>query len=271
MRAPRMLSLAALLLFASIDAPPAPEFNPGCIFPPGLTEERPIDRTCGLEGQTASAAHRAQNRAKNNFCAPEPVLPVVFADFANLQDAVRERGIPFGGGGLPADRRDLHHLIESDNGELIGEGMRVRFTGYILHARYSNTGKGETVNCKKRGAENNDIHLDLARKATAEPCDTITAEISPHRRPDAWTPANLRDIGRRPVRVTGNLFFDASHVPCTEERVSSPARASSWEIHPVYALDVCWHTTTGRCPADDDSVWTPLDEWLNLEEDLDEP
>ena len=252
MRAPRMLCLGVLIVVASLTTLPAPEFNPGCIFPPRLTEERPIDRTCGIEGQTASAAHRAQNRAKNNFCAPEPVLPVVFADFTNLQDAVVDRGIPFGSSGrMPADRRDLRHLLESDSGDLIGEGARVRFTGYILHARYANTSKGETVNCKKRGQENNDIHLDLARKATAEPCDTITAEISPH---------------RRPVRVTGHLFFDASHAPCTEDRVSSPARASSWEIHPVYALDVCWHTTMGRCPAGDDAVWTPLDEWLNLEE-----
>jgi hypothetical protein len=266
-----MSCLAVLLLIASTVPLPAPVFDPGCPLPLRVTQEHPISRTCGVEGQTTSAPHRAQNRAKNNFCAPGPALPVVFADFTNLQDAVENRGIPFGGGQRPpADRRVLQHLIESDNGDLIGEGVRVAFAGYVLHARYSNLSKGETVNCKRGGRENNDIHVDLARKANAAPCDTITAEISPHGRPDLWSPANLRDIGRRPVRVTGHLFFDASHAPCADGRESRPARASSWEIHPVYALDVCRYTAMGRCRVSDDSVWTPLDEWLNLEEDEEE-
>ena len=33
---------------------------------------------------------------------------------------------------------------------------------------------------------------------------------------------------------------------------------SNWEIHPVYAIDVCKFTTFTACKPDDDSLWKPL-------------
>lgn len=55
-----------------------------------------------------------------------------------------------------------------------------------------------------------------------------------------------------PVRVTGQLFFDASHGPCVGGRGSAPRPRSIWEIHPVYAIDV-FDTTKNK--------FVPLGEW----------
>src|SRR6266850_5768374 len=78
------------------------------------------------------------------------------------------------------------------------------------------------------------------------------AEIIPHFRPHAWTMlatlngpnvVTLRQNARldRPLRFTGQLMFDASHLPCSNGQPASeaPARTSSWEVHPVYRIDVC--------------------------------
>jgi hypothetical protein len=33
------------------------------------------------------------------------------------------------------------------------------------------------------------------------------------------------------------------------------------EIHPVYAIDVCKFASKTKCDVNDESVWTPLDQW----------
>jgi hypothetical protein len=71
--------------------------------------------------------------------------------------------------------------------------------------------------------------------------------------------------------VTGQLFFDASHKPCESDTDTvSPKRISGWEIHPVYAIDVCINTTLASCPAGNESKWIALHQWVNTEEDDDE-
>ena len=41
---------------------------------------------------------------------------------------------------------------------------------------------------------------------------------------------------------------------------ADPVPVSSWEIQPVYAIDVCKNDTLSSCKADNDSVWEPLDQ-----------
>ena len=73
---------------------------------------------------------------------------------------------------------------------------------------------------------------------------------------------------RRPMRFTGQVFFDASHRPCVNGKpVESSRRVSAWEIHPVYAIDVCINTSLSGCPRTDASKWMPLHEWLAEEDD----
>jgi hypothetical protein len=59
------------------------------------------------------------------------------------------------------------------------------------------------------------------------------------------------------VRLTGPLFYDASHKPCVfsggkvVER-HTPERRSIWEIHPIYRIQVQEPHTRG---------WMDLDRW----------
>jgi hypothetical protein len=173
--------------------------------------------------------------------------------------------IPFGRPNrLPPDRSRLEGLIQTTAGQTIGEGSLVRFTGFVLEAHVSDRTMGESVNCYLPGDESNDIHFTLAEAPGAGLCDGFVAEMIPHFRPSAWTAGNLNQLRRRPVRVTGQLLFDASHLPCRgEARVAPhPARASLWEIHPVYSLDVCSAADLGRCRASDGPLWKPLQAWV---------
>ena len=106
----------------------------------------------------------------------------------------------------------------------------------------------------------------------------MTAEIISHRRPIDWdilgrmtgTPAakkltiaqgKLADENlTRPIRVRGQLMFDASQPLCTangQRSGNEPARRSGWEIHLVYAIDVCKATSMATCAMDDASRWKP--------------
>jgi hypothetical protein len=45
-------------------------------------------------------------------------------------------------------------------------------------------------------------------------CESLNAEISPHFRPETWLDiVGLNIAPKRPLRITGQLFFDASHQP----------------------------------------------------------
>jgi hypothetical protein len=243
-------------------------FLPGCELPFGdiAGSELAIDATCPIEGVGSSEAHLAQNRSKNNFCAPGPVVSLKLGDFERLQDFADQSGIPHGSSNaLPANRGVLQNVVMV-NGRAVGEGSLVRFVGFIQDAHYSNLSKGESVNCKVKGKAHNDIHVSLVENsAETEECASVTAEISPHFRPSAWEPENLTDLGR-PVRLSGHLFFDGSHVPCRGSKRASPPRISVWEIHPVYAIDVCAKGSLGACKVTDESLWTPLHVWAGLEE-----
>jgi hypothetical protein len=86
--------------------------------------------------------------------------------------------------------------------------------------------------------------------------------MSPHFRPEAWT--DLADMTlKRPIRVTGPLFFDGSHKPCHDDKRPSPQRTSVWEIHPVYQFEVCTSKTPNltTCKITDNKVWMPLNDW----------
>jgi len=181
-----------------------------------------------------------------------------------LQKAADDAGVD--SGSPPADRSVLQDLHTTSSGETIGEGSLVQFVGFILDAHHSNVSKGEGVNCKRKGRENNDIHIVLDEtKSVSDFCHTVTAEISPHFRPEDWDSGVLEELGR-PVRLTGQLFFDGSHSPCRPGHPTSPKRASVWEIHPIYQIDVCRNTSLSGCRADDDSKWIPLDQFETADE-----
>jgi hypothetical protein len=260
---PSVLLLHLLALPAALAAQEGEDFVPGCNLPfAAIAVQHPIDSGdagCGIAGKAAADdANHAQNRAKNNFCAAGDPVTLTRDDFVKLQAAVDGAGIPYGSPKrLPPDRKVLHDLVTTAGGATVGEGSKVRFVTLILGAHYSDTKSGESVNCGEPGNEPNDIHVPTVQAAGAEECESITVEMSPHGRPAGWTPKALQKAGA-PVRITGQLFFDASHKPCIPGKQRNPKRIASWEIHPVYAVDVCTATTLAECPVDDESKWRPL-------------
>jgi hypothetical protein len=274
-----MAKLSALILsvgltaFLSMICTPsisnADTFVPGCAVPFGaISVNHPIDTQCGNEGAFGptdldTPQHRAQNSAKNNLCATGTPSRVTIFTMKKLQQITNQmkaaHHLKFGGRNiLPDDRSVLQTLWTTSDGNSVGEGSLVQYVGFIEKTK---PGGSETVNCGLSGAENNDIHIVLAGTKQAAECSSITAEMIPHLRPTSWNRTVLNTI-QRPVRVRGQLFFDASHVPCSGGAPvgTNPARVSNWEIHPVYGIDVCTHASIGGCKFDDDSVWVPLDQ-----------
>jgi hypothetical protein len=251
-----------------------------------------IDDACGMTGDQTDGPKAVQNSLKNNLCSERSATTLQPGDFVTLQRTAEQRGVPFGFAGfaehrvehIPDDRTPLANLFTTADGWQIGEGARVQIVALIDFPHYADTSSGESVNCKLTRNLRNDIHINLVQTPAPERpksddpnhdaklaernaalCDSITAEIIPHFRPAAWEVKHLQQVEKMhlPVRIAGQLFFDASHFPCTgTTSVDSLKRATLWEIHPVYAIDVCQNGSIDACASDDESVWTPLHQWI---------
>jgi hypothetical protein len=257
-------------------------FEAGCQLPfQQIAVKHSIDESCGIGGVASpeDIGNQQQNRIKNNFCLTSAPISLKPQDLITLQSKVDSLdGFTYGSGrSVPTDRSPLKD-IWSANGKRIGEGTLVVLVGYMLDPHYSDVRKGEGVNCKQHGDEPNDIHFSISSKwvelddldkqaRQAQLCKLVTGEISPHFRPETWEVDHLSKLERIPVRLTGQLFFDASHLPCRPEKPVNPARKSVWEIHPIYRVDVC--KGKKQCRGNVDSDWVALDDWINSREEED--
>ena len=231
--------------------------------------KHPIDASCSITGKPTSAANsQLQNSVKNNFCAvassgqPETFTPQMLID---LQAKTQVKS---GAGQEPSDRKPLQDL---------GEGKLIRMKAFFIEAHHADLGSGESVNCNGGTEELNDVHIAFGAQANTQECDSVTAEISPHYRPASWNeighyeiwnsvtkkytpdPAMDARLKSLPYRVTGQLFFDASHSVCPCGTNCSPSRSSLWEIHPVYNIEVC--KAGSPCDENNDADWLAFDTW----------
>ena len=233
-------------------------FKPGCDSPTFPADKKtPADSFCGISGSGGAEAN--QNKAKNDFCSSGDAESVDFDKLKSLQDQVASAtGIDWGNKntdnhkkGPTQDRAPL---------ESMGEGKLVVLKGFVLIARQEGA---ESVNCGKNAPNSppyHDIHISIVQSADeTDECSSVVAETSPHHRPPEWNAANLNAVGKAhlPVRITGHLFFDSSHVPCADGKPvpSNPKRVSLWEVHPVYEFEVC----TANCDAE--GTWAKLEDW----------
>jgi hypothetical protein len=277
MKARSYISIAVCLGFALAGAPRvlhagnAPQkgqkFKLGCTLPfDGIKQDRDIDNDCPQGGDAAAGPHQNQNMIKNNFCAEGKTVPILYSTFLKLQKAAEDSEIPFGSSNkLPPDRSALEKLVSTPKGK-VGEGTVVSFVAFVIKAKYSNLSKGESNNCKTGGKQFNDIHVELGKTNDDDACKSVTAEISPHFRPETWADFDQYDR-THPVRITGQLFFDGSHAPCRNGKRPNPQRASIWEIHPVYAIEVCKNKSLAGCATTNKSVWIPFDQWATVDDE----
>lgn len=264
---PRLLNLPILAFAAALASDPvlaqkgAPfQLPSGCAVPfVDLVTQHKIDAQCGASGDIPSsstgAPHQVQNRQKNDFCVTGTPRSITVRELTELQkkadEAFAQAGVTYDREHLPADRSPLRKL---------GEGALARLVAFPKNVRYSNIQSGgESVNCHEAFNTWNDIHIELAEEADGKGCELVSAEVSPHFRPIHWTPTAIRQSGR-PIRITGPLFFDASHHPCKNGLAQNDqARASNWEIHPAYNLEICRYSTAAQCKVDDDAAWQRLE------------
>ncbi|HKD13456.1 MAG TPA: hypothetical protein VKE71_02830 [Candidatus Angelobacter sp.] len=231
-----------------------------------------IDKTCGLTGDAKSDGDKAQDQQKNNLCASAAGTPHVITidELKTLQGDVDASGVDYGNEkhhkGPPANRADLFTKV---TGNVAKEGDQVSFVGYIVEAK---PGSSETVNCHcGPDALSIDVHMALADhpvklptvtkdKDTALCTNTFVAETIPHLRPASLELTAIQPLvkGAKIVKITGQLFFDGSHRPCTGPTAGSgdPARLTVWEIHPVYKIEVCSQNTLDQCQANS-ANWQP--------------
>jgi hypothetical protein len=185
---------------------------------------------------------------------------------------------------LPTDRSGLTSGNFQVGSETVNEGDVVQIVGFMDDPHPADLGSGENVNCNQPEAPENDIHINLVespappkpkrddpdadqkkadRKAAL--CKAIVVEVIPHFRPDRYDARFLFAVAKRrfPVKIAGQLFFDASHRPCDGDTPrDSSVRGTLWEIHPIYSIDVCKHKSFAQCPADDSGAWQPLDQFI---------
>ena len=240
------------------------KFKPACANPsyptPAPSSSLGIDGQCGLAG-SGTGPEGQQNMAKNNFCAKGTPQVITIADLTSLQAQVEKNtAINFGSEdkgtrkkGPTTNRAPLRRL---------GEGKLVTLKAFVLIARQEGA---ESVNCEKNVPDEalfHDIHISLvAARDVDNECSGVVAEMSPHHRPDVWTHENVEKVSKAKlsVRVTGQLYFDSSHFPCSDGQGAgegNPKRVSLWEIHPIYKFEVC----TADC--DGAGTWLALDQWV---------
>lgn len=269
MKSTRSLFLFVLTIFASFLLAQPPKFKPGCPLPAPLAdiaEVHSIDKTCSIRGFSQVAEKVAESRAKNNFCASGPPVDISYDVFKELQQGVDDAHVPLDNRKHPARPSGTF----ATSAGTLGEGNQVRFVAFVLKAKYSNTKKqkdghvGENVNCNKPTGANNDVHIVLLHSQDDDEEESVTAEAIPHERPSDWTPGNLNQFRDHLFRFTGQLFLDTSHKICTpaDGKTCGPKRVSLWEIHPVYAIEICTSKKASKCKPDQDAGWEALDQFV---------
>jgi len=231
--------------------------RPGCVLPyaaiaPASDPFSSCDNAGRMRGSPLpSLTERLQSVAKNNLCsdATSPV-PLRHSQLTELPQP------------KPADiarsRMSLRELT-TISGRRIGEGTVIQMTGIIEKASVRNCRSaaagelpGDAVNCHVLGGlATSEVALrmrPLESKAGSS-CEIAIANVVPHFRPVAWSNLDLK-TPVPPVRITGQLYYDAAGDGC------------KWEVHPVYGIDVCTETDARKCDGAGNSAWLPYDQWV---------
>lgn len=250
--------------------------KPGCALPyakiaPDYDAFIACDHGGRLDGVAIpDLARRLRAGAKNNLCAVdnEPVL---------LSSRTLSKLPQLPANHLSSTRAPLANVV-SVSGKWIGEGSLVQFVGRLTRAHVdrcqtppSGQSPNDSGNCHVLGGViTSDIRLavmPLDAPAEATECDAVTAKIIPHYRPAVWSGIDAK-TPLVPVRVRGHLFYDDTARSCVRGKSGAgksqgDARGfTKWQIHPVYAIDVCVANSPQRCKADDENAWEPYDEWV---------
>ena len=211
---------------------------------------------CATDGTPHALLNRQKRRAPLAGAAPL----LTFPDFKHLQqqsDALVGQAHE-----LDATQRAQLSALQTTAGP-VSEGATVQVAGFIATGPavpHANLG-GESVNCQLSGVGNNDFHISIVPATNGTEFTGIVVEMIPQNRIAAWNLAKLKKAQqqRRPVLVTGALFYDNAHTVNNDPQSTStqPKRFSLWEIHRISDFRVCLKAGGGCDPAQV-SQWNPL-------------
>jgi hypothetical protein len=142
------------------------------------------------------------------------------------------------------DRAKLQSLQLSTN-KVVSEGDLVELRGFVIKESPRPKPAGpESVNCRLKGAANNDIHIPIVEDDEDQEFFAVVVEMIPQNRPASWNSKKLRRAAKedRPVIIRGQLFYDNKHAINDDPELDNgePKRFSLWEIHPVTEFWVCF-------------------------------
>lgn len=253
---------AAALVMAAGQSEPRFALRPGCVLPyAAYAPTRDVLYFCDNAGRRAgqappALADRLRLDAQNNLCAPTTApVPITHAEIARLPDTDSRD--------VASSRRPLAKVASLPGRTDVGEGTVVRLAGVISSAHVAGCQEGELASCRFLGGPKlSEMQLNLSpisAPGNAADCGTVIAKMIPHFRPIWWDDIDIK-TPEAPVRVTGQLFYDDTARSCAR---GGQGRLSSWEIHPVYAIDVCTAASPADCDPGIGQVWQPYHQWVD--------
>jgi hypothetical protein len=278
MRTTVILSLVTVMTMMTSPAPFRFTLPPGCTLPfAAIAPAKDAFVSCDHAGRmdgvlVPTLAQRLQTGVKNNLCASatDPIQLRI-----DTLDSLPQPPASI----VSTSRNGISNIVPL-TGHWLGEGHVIQLAGYIKRAHVHNCGPSgerqigsDLVKCGLADGdiETSEIELvlqSLEASPDADECESLTAKIIPHYRPAAWSRIDLA-TPQLPVRITGQAFYDDSNPSCQKLadgrwlRRGTLARRTSWEIHPVYAIDVCVAKNVADCHAlDDANLWVPYHDWI---------
>lgn len=262
--------ITIVLLATAAQSEPRFALRSGCVLPyADYAPTRDALYFCDNAGRRAGMpppplADRLRLDAQNNLCAPTSApVPITLKEFGSLPSPPSSQ--------LATSRKSLAQVAVLPGRSAVGEGTVVRTVGIISKAHVvgcDEPAPGEpaasAVTCHFMGGPKvSEIQLNLSPVSAPkdEPdCDTVVGKLVTHYRPIWWDDIDIKTPGA-PVRITGQLFYDDTAGSCQGAGSKAP-RMTGWEVHPIYAIDVCI-TTAAECDPANGKLWLPYHQWLD--------
>lgn len=275
----RSVVIATVLLTLAGQSEPRFALRAGCVLPyAAYAPARDALYFCDNAGRRAGTpppplADRLRLDAQNNLCAPASApVPITLKEFGLLPSPPRSQ--------LVSSRKSLAQVAALPGRADAGEGIVARTVGIISKAHIvgcqepaPGQAAGEAVTCHFMGGPKvSEIQLNLSPVSAprdAPDCDTVVAKLVTHYRPIWWDDIDIK-TPEVPVRITGQLLYDDTVEGCQRAAsATAPAagtrapRLTRWEVHPVYAIDVCIASAAADCDPSVGKLWVPYHQWLD--------
>lgn len=174
-----------------------------------------------MEGDAKGDADKRTNRLKNRYLVPKP---------EDIDASVSLAGM----------------LAPGNDEGRFSESKAATITGYVIHV--SKRGSSETCNCHETDPLFTDTHIEVVIDRThGAKSQRVIVEVTPRMRAIMadqgvdWTSETLQDLEGKLVSFTGWMLWDWRHLHDSENTDPHDPqnwRATSWEIHPVTAIEI---------------------------------